>query len=64
VESRALGLKNKFIATGINVEVMTRYRIETEWYANILSEFEIRSNMVKFKACLSGFRTQHQYVVC
>jgi len=52
-ESRALGLKNKFIATGINVEVMTRYRIETEWYANVLSEFEIRSNMVKFKDKLS-----------
>ncbi len=52
-ESRALVLKNRFVKAGINVEIMTRYKVESEWYAKIMSDKEIRSNMVNFTDQLS-----------
>ncbi|NOQ76365.1 MAG: hypothetical protein GQ475_00960 [Methylococcaceae bacterium] len=40
-ETRALALQNKFSKTGLNVEIMPRYKTETVWYAKILSGTEV-----------------------
>jgi len=46
-ESRAKDLKNSFVKKGINVEIMTRYKEQPEWYADIFSENKISSDRLE-----------------
>jgi len=40
-ERRATALRNKLLTAGVNVKIMPRYRMESMWYVNILSNNKI-----------------------
>ncbi len=46
-KKRAVVLQNKFLNSGLNVKIMPRYREESIWYINILTDKQVLADKVK-----------------